>query len=462
MSAYKEIKMTNYEIADTLHRLMKKSLDNGTALSIEEAGRRFLGYKLRLSISPDQAREPIHQATLLTAVALGRRVFLGGVYVEGIENVPLSIPLKLGETLDAAIEKLGGIIGRSSTGAPLIMIGSGPQPRRSGFNIRTVVSGWRGGCVPIHSSVNMEPKNTVELSAMLAAALAINEAFLYVDGGLSIAGKRNVGMSLWKPQSQSDWTANDPTEPKLAYLPSCLWLIGLGHLGQAYLWGLGLLPYNDQNSLSLVLQDVDEITPSTESTSILSESRMVGQKKTRAMAKWAEERGFSCSVHERLFSDDFVRQESEPAIALCGIDNALGRRALDKVGFDLVVEAGLGRGHRDFRSIRLHVLPGTFEAAKLWAPKTLNEEANNCAAYIQLLESKELDQCGITLLAGKAVGAPFVGAVAASLALSEVLRLLHGGNIHQIIDLDLLCIEQRVATLNQNCFNTLNPGFVTA
>ena len=66
-----------------------------------------------------------------------------------------------------------------------------------------------------------------------------------------------------------------------------------------------------------------------------------------------------------------------------------------------------------------------------------------------------LDRCGVTLLAGKAVGAPFVGAVAATLALSEVLRLLNGG-----IDLDLTAPEYRSVVVTQHDFNNLNPGYV--
>jgi hypothetical protein len=37
----------------------------------------------------------------------------------------------------------------------------------------------------------------------------------------------------------------------------------------------------------------------------------------------------------------------------------IGRQALNQVGFDFVVEAGLGRGHRDFRALRLHTLPAS-------------------------------------------------------------------------------------------------------
>ncbi|MEH2567714.1 hypothetical protein [Bradyrhizobium sp. AZCC 2289] len=65
-------------------------------------------------------------------------------------------------------------------------------------------------------------------------------------------------------------------------------------------------------------------------------------------------------------------------------------------------------------------------------------------------------------MAGKAVGAPFVGAVAACLAISEVLRLLHGGMLHQLIDLDLQSCAQRTLVLQTQRFDTFNPGYVGA
>ncbi len=79
----------------------------------------------------------------------------------------------------------------------------------------------------------------------------------------------------------------------------------------------------------------------------------------------------------------------------------------------------------------------------------------------RMLEDGELDRCGVTLLAGKAVGAPFVGAVAASLVIAEVLRLLHGGPLHQLIDLDLKFPEFRTAVRTRNDFSALNPGYVS-
>lgn len=79
-----------------------------------------------------------------------------------------------------------------------------------------------------------------------------------------------------------------------------------------------------------------------------------------------------------------------------------------------------------------------------------------------MLKEGELDKCGVTLLAGKAVGAPFVGAVAACLAISELLRLLHGGTVFELIDVDLKFPEHCIAVANGTDFSALNPGYALA
>lgn len=448
--------------SDTLHRLVKQALDSGAARSLADAQELFRSYRLALSIGPDEASESHHQAALLTAIVLARRVFLGGVTVQGAVGVPLKTPLPLGRTLADAIAALGADVSPGDKGAPLVTIGGGPQARKESFHVRTAYSGWRGGILPSHLDIRPTGGPPIPLASMLAAALAINEAFLHVSGAAPVAGRRVTGVSLWRPQAQVDWLVPGSDEPELQYLPSRLWLLGLGHLGQAYMWALGLLQYRDPADLLLVLQDVDVITPSTESTSVLSDVNMVGLKKTRAVATWAERRGFSTVIQERLFDASFRRRSDEPAVALCGLDNALGRRALDQVGFDFVVEAGLGRGHHDFRTIRLHTLPASRSAVDIWKTTYVSEEVSSRPAYQRMLESGQLDRCGVTLLAGKAVGAAFVGAVAACLAVSELLRLLHAGPHYELIDVDLQCIEHRTVVPHSSDFTRINPGFVSA
>lgn len=453
--------MSTIETADTLHRLVKHALDSGQAASIAEAKALFAGYRLGLRLDQGRAGDLDYQVALLTAVALGRRVFLGGVTVAAPSQVPLNAPLPLGRSLGEAVIALGGVLGDLPSDIPLVDISVASRPRERDFHIRTSFSGWCGGVLPAHFETSPVLRPTMPLTPMLSAALAINEAFLFVSGSLAIAGRRSVGMSLWNPSEACDWLDSSADEPQLHVLPARLWMIGLGHLGQAYLWALSLLPYASPAEVRLVLQDVDVVTPSTESTSVLSDASMVGQKKTRAMAAWAERRGFATSLCERLFDARFTRHPEEPSVALCGLDNGLGRQALDQVGFDFVVEAGLGRGHQDFRAIRLHTLPASRSAARIWQSDGANQlELLHQPAYAGMLSRGDLDRCGVTLLAGKAVGAPFVGAVAASLAMAEVLRQLHGGPVHELIDLDLKAPEYRTAVLTSRDFRTLNPGFV--
>jgi hypothetical protein len=455
--------MNAFTAADKLHRLVKRAMDSGAAQSRDEAEALLRGYRLSLSIDRDCTRDPHHQSALLTAVALGRRVFLGGVIVQGELEVPLTTPLPFGATLQEAVVALGATPGEHISATPLIAIGGEPRPQSMTFQVRTVFEGWRGGIVPAHApGIDPGPNGVMALAPMLAAALAVNEAFLHISGDLPTAGRRFVGLDLWALAPGTAWLSPAANEPVAAFLPSRLWLIGLGHLGQAYLWGLGLLPYAKPDDVHLVLQDDDVITPSTESTSILSDAAQIGMKKTRIMAAWAERRGFRTTITERLFNANVHRLPDEPGIALCGLDNAVGRRALDHAGFDFVVEAGLGRGHNDFRSLLVHTLPGEVSAANLWKDVDGAATAAEASAYRKMLDEGSLDRCGVTLLAGKAVGAPFVGAVAATLVLSEVLRLLHGGPLHRLIDTSLIDLDHMKPVAQKNDFSGINPGFTAA
>jgi hypothetical protein len=436
--------MTTYGIADSLHRLVKLAIDSGAAATIAEAEAMFREYRVQFRLHADDAASPSHQAALLTGVMLAKRVFLGGVEVVGELDFPLKLPVFPDTTLLEAVTRLGASAGADSGELPTISIGGPVAERVNGFHVRTVFGGWRGGIVPGHSAASIQEDGVMPLAPMLSASLAVNEAYLHLSHRAPAAGRRSVGMSLWDP-AERDWF-DAGGEPELRFLPSHLWLIGLGHLGQAYLWALGLLPYGRPGGLSLILQDFDKFTPSSTSTCILSDFAQVGEMKTRALASWAKQRGFQAAIYERPFDASFRRRDDEPAVALCGIDNGHGRRALDQVGFDMIVEAGLGRGHGDFRRIRMHTLPGLKAASELWqVSATPSEEVRSRTAYQDLLKAGALDQCGVTTLAGKAVGAPFVGAVAACLVVSEVLRILNGGQCYDVIELDLGALDYRSA-----------------
>ena len=449
----------NMVTPDELHRLVKIAMDTGEAESVEHAQRIFAGYRIGIAVGPEIRKSRSHQAALLTLLRLAKRVFLGGIDI--VIAAGGEVPNLLGAELSIAetIGKIGArCVNALSPHVPAICIGDVDVSHATSFAVRAVFSGWRAGILPAQAELLFGFEDEFPLSGTLAAALALNEAFLFVRRGTPEAGLREIGVSLWKPDSVDDWWQSENDGPALAYLPSKLWLIGLGHLGQAYLWALSMLSYEAPENVLLVLQDIDTITRSTLSTSILSDEEMVGVKKTRAMAGAMEARGFSTAIIERRFDETLRVLPDDPQIALCGLDNALGRQPLCDVGFKLVVEAGLGRGAKDFRAIRIHTFPDTKDPRELWKTDESAAALVDARAYADL-RARGVDQCGVTLLAGKAVGAPFVGMTAAAFSIAEILRFLHGGPVFAVHDIDLKAPQRRLSLKRKKELIPFNPGF---
>ncbi|MEJ8570411.1 hypothetical protein [Microbaculum marinum] len=277
------------------------------------------------------------------------------------------------------------------------------------------------------------------LAPALAAAICAAEVFSLHAGDHAMAGKRPVGLSMWRPDV--DWTTDGPSVPGLTFLPSRLWLIGLGNLGQAYAWLLACLPY-PTGTLELVLQDFDRLAVSNDSTSILTNLDVVDRMKTRWASDWMEARGFKTFLEERRFGAWMHRTDDEPAVALCSVDNAPARSALERAGFDFVVESGLGAGPQSFRNFSMHTFPGPRRAEQLWPATevTNGPDVSGMPAYAKL-KKDGLDQCGLAQLASRTVGVPFVGLVAATFVISELLRRLHGGLSYGVISGSTMCLD---------------------
>ena len=191
-----------------------------------------------------------------------------------------------------------------------------------------------------------------------------------------------------------------------------------------------------QTVLKLVLQDVDIVTESTLTTSVLSATSDVNRMKTRVVADWMERCGFETRLVERRFDAATRVAPTEPRTALFGVDNPSARRMCEGAGFIAVLDAGLGSGHSDFRALRVRGFPGASSAAEIWASDTMQGQVPLAAAY-QALVSEGADPCGVTTLATRSVGAPFVGCYAAALVVAELLRRRVGELGHDVMDLNL-------------------------
>ena len=449
---------------DRLHRLVKLALDTGEATSLQEAERLFRGYRLGIVVGEDVARSSTLQAAVLTAVNAGRRSFLGGVYVRGSLDVPLRVPWNNCRTLGEAVLDLEGAVQPMEPGLPQILIGNAAAASTPGdFAMRATFDGWCGGVVPLNEGLGLAESQECVPAGVLAGALGVSEAFQFVRGDNSVAGRRDVGLSLWQPEPGVSWLASHERGPALHVLPSSAWIIGLGHLGQAFLWTLGLLPYESPEKVSLVLQDFDELVDANESTSLLTTRANIGAKKTRAMARWCEMRGFSTAILERWFASDFRVSGDEPRVALCGVDNAPARAALEDVGFDRVIEAGLGAGTKEYLAFQMHSFPASRSARHRWGtsvPHPVDDALAERPAY-QAMAREGLDSCGLTTLAGRTVGAPFVGAVTSAVVVAELIRVALGVHRYEVVDASLRSLELRQTVLAADR-SPFNPGSLPA
>ena len=445
--------MTNLDsIADRLHRTVKLALDVGEAATIEEAKRVFYGYRMQILVGSDVAESAVLQAVVLTAVNCAVRTFLGGVTVVGGTG-PIRVTLPPFHNLADAIEALGGCAARSAEPAlPTLVIGDVQAEDIEPLAVRATVAGWSGGVVPVSSLSRPDASVSFTPAGVLAGALGVSEVFQRLRGGNPMACRREIGMNLWRPEQ--DWLSGEKGI-ELERLPSSVWLVGLGNLGQAYLWTLGLLPYGNE-SAKFVLQDLDVLTPSNMSTSLLTIPSVLGQRKTRAMAGWAEGRGFRTAVVERSFGPDFKIGPREPAVALVGVDNALARQAVEEVGFDRVIEAGLGRGPQDFLGIDLHTFPASKPAREIWCETAVADVEIAQPAYRGMLE-RTGDRCGTVRLAGRSIGASFVGAVAASMVIAELIRIVMGDTRYEVISCHIRDLTGRTVFQGEP-WPPFNPG----
>ncbi len=190
--------------------------------------------------------------------------------------------------------------------------------------------------------------------------------------------------------------------------------------------------------------------------------------KTSAVAAALETIGLKTRIVERLFDEHTWPGDDEPCLALAGFDDPVPRRQLGGGRFARAVDAGLGSGADEYLDILLHTFPSPLDPSV-----TFTGERREAAAFpprfaheVERLVDGGADpaatQCGMTEIAGITVGAAFVGATAAALAVGDVLRWLHGGAELSLLTFDLRTPNVVIATENTAPGQFANTGFTYA
>jgi len=428
----------------TFSRIDKLLLDD-RGQSPEQSRQTRQAHGLAVVTGQDVAASYELQLALLSAINLGTRTFGAKVDVfapEPVWSAPCLVPAGGNGSLLEAVTSLGG---QRSVQPPAsqrhhILIGAGVESLRS---IRATFDGWLVGVGPARQMPRLQERPLCPLAPIAAAALAVCEIFADFAQLNVEAARRTVSFSLWRPDRDASDGAG--VGQPIVDLPASVGVFGLGHLGQAYLWALAALRYEDREKVQFTLYDDDPVEPPNLETGVLLQSTDVGGLKTRAIAHWLEARDFTTRVIERRITESYRLSGAEPLLGLCGFDDNQSRQWLTGVGLARIFDSGLGGEAYNFDTIAFHAWPNPRPTDKLWKVESASELAerverrraavNSNAGYAALGVSEE---CGHIELAGKSVAVPFVGALSACMVVAELLKSLNGGPVFSDITLRLV------------------------
>jgi hypothetical protein len=412
---------------------IRAALVNSGQYTFDEAEQRLAASRLSIILGGSAAGTAAGQAAFLTAVVTGVRCF-GEVTVLGALDDLLVVPLPLDVK---SLAEAAAALGARQTDRPLpnrkVIIGSGIEPGE-GWSVQAWWDGWTAGVAPGNNPVAIGRGDCV-LAGIAAGALAVGQAFLGEQGDLR-AGRTVQGLSLWWPDLGEH--APCQPDPRQLYLPTSLWFVGLGNLGQAYLWSLILLPYPVPEDVLLYFQDDQTIKKENWGTSVLVKRGHYGLTKTRLAEDWALARKFQVRRIDRRLDARLHRAAYEPGIAIAGLDTMEARRLLGHRGFDYVIDAGLGATSSEYRKFRINVFGAAdnpidhFRGVEDPVSKVA-QELLKLPAYRELSATGDDGRCGAATLAETSVAVPFVSAFVGALAISQAMRIASGEAHHLVL-----------------------------
>ena len=392
---------------------ISKILVDADHIGFPDAEAQLKALTLEIAIGP-QATSPAAHAAILTAVSVGSRTFAGGVKVTGFLELPLNSCLPLAaKTIGGAAQLVGA---KTFDGPPRqrIEIGMDAENTLDGA-LFPWWSGWRAGvgaCPRIGSDAGHNP-----LTGIAAGAMAVGAAF-DAERGLRVTTDREI--DLW-PVGETE------TPPSFAgvFLPGALWMIGLGNLGQAYVWALASLPYEDPQKLELVLQDRDRISEDNWGTSVLVHEEVFGHLKTKVAEAFATARGSRVRrVDRRLLQNDRL-EDDDPRMALSGVDRVEARKWMASTGFDCIIDAGLGRTAEQADRFRVTVFDQHSPIDRHFAKQ---EDEPKDERILERDTYKELEadigRCGASEIGGASTAVPYVSALAAAVAVARLIAVV--------------------------------------
>ncbi len=375
------------------------------------------------------------QLAFLTTVNISHRVFLGGVNCQLPSNTPNLLKLDSSNFNDL-VSRFGGVNSVVDPTKKDIKILFGIECFDE-FCVESISSGWRGGVNFFNQKriVFEDTNSKISFGPIVSASLVCYHAFCKVfqinDDGIDL----NFGISLWNLNSGEDWHKSENGGPEKPYLPRNIWALGLGHLGQAYLWTLGFLPFENLNQVQVLLQDADIVQPENIGSQVLCFVENIRKPKTRACMNFLEGLNFRTQIIEKPFIKGDCEQEwaeNYPFI-LNGVDNVKTRKSINKASFKLFLD-GATNGQFDlFDSFTMRNISFIQkDPDNIWPPENEDE-----VIFLKNLYQKYEKEHTCGKLANIGISTPFVGLFSSTIIVSELIRSLNQGRKYSIVSLQM-------------------------
>lgn len=402
-----------------------KTLTDNSDLDFQRAEELLSASNVVIVVNPTVIQTAAGQAATLTAMVAASKTFRNVTLV-----CPCDIPIKgspiKGASLFQAAKLLGVFVAQelSSNCTHAISIGPG-QVDTVPYAVHCWWDGWLAG---VRNRFDWEPVGAswLPIVGSFAAAHAVREVFAQVCGKRGRVARSST-ISLWEPWSPIEQAESGPSE---IHLVNNIALVGLGHLGQGFLWNLLLLPFHGDQML---LWDYQYTAEENIGTGVLTTQSDVGTRKTRVASRWLEAHGWKTALVEQKFTTGQNWSPESPPLVVSALDSPTPRRWILDAGYPLMIDLGVGHGAADFEYAQLRMLPNGATDSWLNGKTQKNVDELLCRpAYAQMT-----DQCGAFSLASSSVAVPYVGLAVGALAVSQLLRYAAMQRTRKILQIEL-------------------------
>lgn len=209
---------------------------------------------------------------------------------------------------------------------------------------------------------------------------------------------------------------------------SHLEILGLGHLGNAYLALMFFICRNQNIWPSISVVDKDRLGPENWATHVLvgEQDESCGEFKADVLAKLVNGWGCEALPKSAEVTWDWKAPQTSETFGILGFDNFDARRMACNAGYDWIVESGLSTSFTE-PLLTWHSFDGKSPAAKDIFPRDKmdqDESQLTDTPFIRELKSRDAG-CGFLRYAGIDASAPSMGLVAAAYGWSELINNAH-------------------------------------